>query len=89
MLRISCADRATANTRARIPCAVLLLAAICCHTKADFCPDAGTVYPTGNSPFSVQVCDLNGDGRPDLVTANADTDTVSVLLRNADGTYAA
>ena len=73
------------------PClrAIAFVVAMCSAAAADFCPDAGTVYPTGDSPFSIQVCDLNGDGRPDLVTANADTDTVSVLLRNADGTYAA
>ena len=33
--------------------------------------------------------DLNGDGRPDLVVANNDRNTVSILLGNGDGTYRA
>lgn len=35
---------------------------------------------TGTSPHSVAVEDFNGDGRPDLATANYDGHTVSVLL---------
>jgi hypothetical protein len=33
--------------------------------------------------------DLNGDGAPDLAVANYASDTVSVLLGNGDGSYAA
>ena len=33
------------------------------------------------------MADVNGDGRPDIVTANSDDNTVSVLLRNGDGTF--
>ena len=35
---------------------------------------------TGDPPFSVAIGDLNGDGRPDLVTADFSSDAVSVLL---------
>jgi hypothetical protein len=35
------------------------------------------------------VGDLNGDGKPDIVTANASADSVSVLLGNGDGTFQA
>jgi hypothetical protein len=35
----------------------------------------------------VAVADLNGDGRPDLVTANKSDDSVSVLLANPDGSF--
>jgi hypothetical protein len=38
--------------------------------------------PPGTVPTSVAAVDLNGDGRPDLVTANVDRDSVSVLLNS-------
>ena len=49
---------------------------------------------TGSFPFSVAVGDFNGDGRRDLVTANMNAGTVSVLLGNGvgstgDGTFTA
>ncbi|MCY2986670.1 MAG: Ig-like domain-containing protein [Planctomycetota bacterium] len=37
-------------------------------------------FATGGNPRSVTVGDLNGDGRPDLVVANENSSTVSVLL---------
>lgn len=40
------------------------------------------VFPVGNGPLGVAIADLNNDGRPDIVTANSNDDTVTVLLRS-------
>jgi hypothetical protein len=47
-------------------------------TTASFA--AQQTFATGSGPFSVAAADVNGDGRPDLILANFDSDTVSVLL---------
>ncbi len=41
---------------------------------------AQTAFATGSYPESVTAADLNGDGKPDLIVANGDSNTVSVLL---------
>jgi len=46
-------------------------------------------FGTGSTPYSVAVADFNGDGKSDLVTADADGDTASVLLGNGNGTFQA
>jgi uncharacterized protein (DUF2141 family) len=53
-------------------------------------------YSTAIIPWSVAVADLNGDGKPDLVTASdcqvsgeCSSGGVSVLLGNGDGTFQA
>jgi hypothetical protein len=40
-------------------------------------------FRAGRSPASVAVGDLNGDHKPDLVTANAGADTLSVLINTS------
>jgi hypothetical protein len=48
-------------------------------------------YPldSGSHPDAIAVGDFNGDGIPDLVTANSGNNTVSVLLGKGDGTFRA
>lgn len=36
-------------------------------------------FSTGSSPISLAVCDLNGDGKPDVVTSNSGSSTISLL----------
>jgi hypothetical protein len=44
-------------------------------------------YAVGERPYAIAVGDFNGDPRPDLVVANVTSNTVSVLLANADGSF--
>jgi hypothetical protein len=46
-------------------------------------------FPAGAGPSTLAAGDLNGDGKPDLVVADALSNTISVLLGNGDGTYQA
>ncbi len=45
-------------------------------------PTFGAVsfYTTGTAPSSVSICDLNGDGKPDVAVTNPGSDLVNVLL---------
>jgi hypothetical protein len=44
-------------------------------------------FATGLAPYSLAVADVNGDGHPDLITANLYANTVSVLMGNGDGSF--
>lgn len=46
-------------------------------------------YAAGTSPVSLAVADFNGDGRLDLVVANAQSASVSIFLGAGDGTFQA
>src|SRR5207253_2255646 len=46
-------------------------------------------FTTGTLPFFVAVADVNGDGKLDLAGTNDSSTTVSVLLGNGHGTFAA
>ena len=57
--------------------------------KGDASFEAKRDFQTGRAPRSVALGDLNGDGKPDLATANdlSNTGTASVLLNTGDGTF--
>src|SRR5262245_5010275 len=44
-------------------------------------------YTVGNGPISVAEGDFNRDGKPDLAVANLDSNSVSVLRGNGDGSF--
>jgi hypothetical protein len=44
-------------------------------------------YPVDLSPFHVAVGDVNGDGTRDIVAANEEGDSVSVLRGRPNGTF--
>jgi hypothetical protein len=52
-----------------------------------FKPEVRYGAGVGSAPNAVAVADVNGDGKPDLVTANNGTDGVSVFLGNGNGTF--
>ncbi len=51
------------------------------------CFQTATSFGVGSSPGSVAVGDFNGDGKPDLATANAGNGSVSVLLGDGIGGF--
>src|SRR5207253_1548056 len=50
---------------------------------------AAVNYPTGPNPQAIVSADFNNDGQLDLATANAGNDTVTVLLGDGQGGFAA
>ena len=54
-----------------------------------FRPAATFGTGTGSYPYSLAVADVNGDGKPDLLTANNNSSTAGVLLGTGDGTFRA
>ncbi|MGH8569999.1 MAG: FG-GAP repeat domain-containing protein, partial [Gammaproteobacteria bacterium] len=47
----------------------------------------GSPVAVGEQPLSVAFGDVNGDGRADLAVANSNSNNVSVLLGNGNGTF--
>src|SRR5579859_7256753 len=47
----------------------------------------GKIYRGEPGMFSLTVADLNGDGKPEVLTANQDTDSVSVYVNDGTGGF--
>jgi FG-GAP-like repeat/Secretion system C-terminal sorting domain/IPT/TIG domain len=45
-------------------------------------------YPVGADPFFAAIADLDGDGRPDIITANSASDSISILKNMMGDTLA-
>jgi hypothetical protein len=52
-----------------------------------FTPASGSPFAVGTNPQFVAVADFNGDGKPDLVTANTGGNNITVLLGNGSGGF--
>lgn len=44
-------------------------------------------YGTGASPYDVKLADVSGDGRPDMIVANASSNAIDVRLGDATGGF--
>lgn len=65
----------------------LLLGALPAAAQAGVSFEAGTGYATGGNPLEVAAGDLNGDGSPDLVSADNTGGTVTSLLNDGHGAF--
>ncbi len=73
----------------KLICAVTVLAVSTAQADTIFvdanCPGS---YAAGDGPVSVVIGDLDGVNGPDLAVANFESDDVSALLNQGDGTFA-
>jgi hypothetical protein len=53
-----------------------------------FAMASGSPHPVGQNPLMIALGDFNGDGKLDVAVTNANTNDVSILLGNGDGTFA-
>jgi len=76
-----------------LPCAfaaaVLLVAVVTLTAQAGPSFEPAVAFPTGSLPTSVTIVDVNGEGKPDLITANTGANTASVLLGAGTGSFGA
>ena len=77
---------AMASLTSRSPTRTATILRSCTATATVPSSPAGTV-PAGYSPRALAVADFNGDGVPDLATANFATNDVSILLGDGHGGF--
>jgi len=68
--------------------AVLLLLGLVIQVKAQVSFAPPVTYPVGAQPQGVITADINGDGKADLVCANAGDGTLTILTNNGVGGFA-
>jgi len=71
--------------RADSHCVMVLLNTSGSGSEVTFAQPA--VYEVGERPVGLFLGDLNGDGRPEIVTANVSSNDISVLENTGDGTF--
>jgi len=79
----------TRNGWARLGGLVLVLATTWAGSSRALPYDAPTRadYPTGSGPQTSTMADVNNDGWPDVITANAFDNSISVLINGGNGIY--
>jgi len=82
-----CSKRRRSHRHSRLHAQELLVEVLEDRRPLSFLP--GVDYAAGSGPSAVAGGDFNGDGTPDLVVANYNSRSVSVLLGNGDGTFQA
>jgi hypothetical protein len=70
--------------------AIAFAAAFGPPTSSDSVPvgTTGSCFAVGNTPGSVEIADMNNDGKPDLIVANERSGNVTILLGDGKGAFA-
>jgi hypothetical protein len=64
-----------------------VLTVTCGPPSTSVTPTSDSRFPVGTAPGSVEVADLNGDGKPDIVVANEQSSNVTILLGDGKGGF--
>jgi len=70
-----------------VACLIALALSASAAQAADFKLVSVAIYDTGVGSYDVKACDLNQDGKPDIVAAIADGHRVAVLLNDGTGQF--
>src|SRR5690348_9857411 len=81
------ASHVASKLRIVLPALALLLAAGALHAQGLSFQKTPSGISVGSNPQSVAVTDFNGDGIPDVVTANNGNNNLSILLGNGHGGF--
>ena len=67
--------------------AFIVMVILGCQLQAQISFMLSSSPGVGIQPWSVAAADVNGDGRVDLISANLDSATLSVLTNNGSGSF--